>query len=57
MRRVFLIGMAVWALALVVCVVLWRTDVIGTTPVWSCVAGLALGVVGLVWERLGGSRR
>ena len=51
MRRVFAAGIGIWAAALVVCIVLWRTGVSGTVPVWSCVAGLALGVIGLVWER------
>ena len=56
MRRVFLVGIAIWAVALVVCLVLWRMEILGTTPVWSCVAGLALGVIGLVWQRLRGGR-
>jgi Protein of unknown function (DUF2530) len=56
MRRVFLVGLLLWTVALVVCLVLWLTGATGTTPVWTCVAGLAVGLVGLVWERLGGGR-
>lgn len=55
MRRVILTGLALWAVALVVAVALWRAGTITSTPVWSCVAGMALGLFGLVWER--GHRR
>ncbi|WP_298461845.1 DUF2530 domain-containing protein [uncultured Cellulomonas sp.] len=51
MRRVFAVGIALWSVALVVCAVLWRTGAAGTVPVWSCAAGLALGVMGMIWER------
>ena len=51
MRRVILTGLALWTVGLVVTVVLWRAGTITSTPVWSCVAGMALGVFGLVWER------
>lgn len=51
MRRVLLVGLALWVAGLVVAVVLWRAGVITTTPVWSCVAGVALGFVALAWER------
>lgn len=51
MRRVFAAGAAIWAIALVVCAVLWRTGTIDAVPVWSCAAGLALSFVGLVWDR------
>lgn len=52
MRRVFLVGLALWAVGLVVTVVLWRVGVVTSTPVWSCVAGVALGLVGLGWDRV-----
>ena len=52
MRRVFLVGLALWAVALGVAAVLWSVGVITPTPVWSCAAGVGLGFVGLAWERL-----
>jgi len=52
MRRVFLVGLVLWAVALAGAAVLWRTGVITSTPVWSCAAGVGLGFVGLAWERL-----
>lgn len=52
MRKVFLVGLALWVVALVVAVVLWLVGVVTTTPVWSCMAGVALGLVGLGWERV-----
>jgi hypothetical protein len=55
MRKVILVGLALWLGGVVVAVVLWWTGVITATPVWSCVAGVLLGVAGLVWER--GHRR
>jgi hypothetical protein len=54
MRQVFLAGIGAWLLALVVTAVLWWMGEATTTPVWSCVAGAALGVAGLTWERARG---
>ncbi|GAA2726475.1 DUF2530 domain-containing protein [Cellulomonas aerilata] len=54
MRRVILAGIAAWVVALVVTAVLWRLEMVSSTPVWSCVAGTALGVLGLGWERVRG---
>ena len=54
MRRVFVVGIAAWLVVLAVLTVLWRMGVVDSTPVWSCVAGATLGVVGLVWERTRG---
>jgi hypothetical protein len=54
MRRVFLVGIGAWLLALVVTAVLWWMGAMSTTPVWSCVAGALLGLVGLAWERIRG---
>jgi hypothetical protein len=54
MRRVFLVGIGVWLVALAVTAALWWFGGASTTPVWSCVAGVALGVVGLAWERVRG---
>jgi hypothetical protein len=51
MRRVVLVGLALWVGGLVVAVVLWRTGIITVTPVWSCVAGVVLGLLGLLWVR------
>lgn len=51
LRRVVLAGMGIWAVALVVCLLLWW---LGDAPVVSlavCGAGLALGVLGLDWDR------
>ena len=57
MRRVFVAGLVIWTLALAVCAVLWRLGVLEVAAVWSCVAGLVLGVGGLVWARLRGPSR
>jgi len=51
MRRVFVAGLVIWLVALVVATVLWRAGFTDATPVWSCVAGVVLGIVGLVWAR------
>jgi membrane protein YdbS with pleckstrin-like domain len=51
MRRVALVGLVLWVCALAVAVVLWRLGIITATPVWSCVAGVVLGLLGLVWLR------
>jgi hypothetical protein len=52
LRPPILIGMAAWAVALVVAVVLQATGAVtGGDLVWTTAAGLALGVVGLAWER------
>jgi hypothetical protein len=55
MRRVILVGLGLWVGGLLVAVVLWRTGAITSTPVWSCAAGVVLGLAGLGWER--GHRR
>jgi hypothetical protein len=54
MRRVFLVGIGAWLIALVVTAALWWVGAASTTPVWSCIAGAALGLVGLAWERVRG---
>ncbi|HEY0187041.1 MAG TPA: DUF2530 domain-containing protein [Cellulomonas sp.] len=51
LRPVVLIGIAAWLVALVVAVVLWLTDATGPHGVWTCLAGIALGLVGLAWAR------
>lgn len=51
LRAVILGGMVLWAAALVVCVVLLMTGVLGPRAVATCAAGLALGVAGLWWEK------
>ncbi len=50
LRVVLLAGMALWAVALVVCAVLLVTGTLGPRPVTTCAAGLVLGVAGLWWE-------
>ncbi|HWS57293.1 MAG TPA: DUF2530 domain-containing protein [Actinotalea sp.] len=54
--RVFRWGIALWGVALVVTGVLALTGRLDAQPVAVCVAGLAIGVGALVWER-GRSRR
>lgn len=51
MRKVVLVGLALWICGLAVAVVLWRTGNITVTPVWSCIAGVVLGLLGLLWVR------
>jgi hypothetical protein len=51
LRVVLLAGMAMWAVALVVCVVLLVTGAIGPRAVATCGVGLVLGVAGLGWEK------
>lgn len=45
-RKAFLAGTIAWVIALVV------TIVVGTEPwlVWTCMAGLAIGLIGLGWS-------
>lgn len=52
MRRVFLVGTALWLGGLVVTAVLWQVGLLSSTPVWTCAAGAVLGGVGLAWQRL-----
>ena len=49
LRHVALVGMGLWLAGLVVCVLLAALTDLGWTPVWVCLAGLALGGVGLNW--------
>jgi hypothetical protein len=49
LRRVVLVGMAIWLVGLVPCVLLAALTRVGWTPVWVCLAGLALGGLGLNW--------
>jgi hypothetical protein len=51
LRPVALGGIALWTVALVVALVLWLTDVTGPHGVWTCLAGIALGGLGLLWVR------
>jgi Protein of unknown function (DUF2530) len=51
LRAVILGGMALWAVALVVCAVLLMTGALGPRAVATCAAGLVLGVAGLWWEK------
>lgn len=49
LARVTVVGSALWALALVVCVVLGATGTLGWPPAAVCATGLALGGLGYVW--------
>ena len=51
LRVVILAGMALWAVALVVCGILLSTGALGPRAVATCAAGLVLGFLGLGWER------
>ena len=52
LRRVILVGTAVWLVALVIECVRWANAVDGAARgVAMCVAGIALGAYGLVWVR------
>jgi hypothetical protein len=53
LRIVFSVGLAAWVVALVVTSVLARDGGDGPTEaVWTCVAGIVLGVFALVWEHV-----
>ena len=52
LRRVILVGTAVWLVALVIECVRWAKAVDGAARgVAICLAGIALGAYGLVWVR------
>ncbi|MHA7133493.1 DUF2530 domain-containing protein [Oerskovia turbata] len=51
LRPVILIGMSLWALGLVVSVVLLVLDRTTFELPATCAAGIALGGIGLLWER------
>ncbi|WP_159793780.1 DUF2530 domain-containing protein [Puerhibacterium puerhi] len=51
LRRVMLAGIAAWAVALVVALALLAAGVQDAEGVAVCAAGLALGGLGLLWER------
>jgi Protein of unknown function (DUF2530) len=51
LRRVMLLGTAVWAMALAVTLVLALLDALVWDPVWVCATGTVLGVVGADWAR------
>lgn len=51
LRRVLLVGIGLWALALVITVVLALTDRTDAVPAAVCGTGIALGGAGLLWER------
>lgn len=48
----FVVGLGLWIIALVVTWLRWHAGDDTSTPVWTCVAGVAGGVVALVWARL-----
>jgi len=47
----FLVGTAVWIIALVVTLIRWHTGDGTSTSVWTCVAGIVGGFGGLAWAR------
>lgn len=51
LRPVILVGMSLWAVALVVSVVLLLLDRATFELPASCAAGIVLGIIGLGWER------
>ncbi|GAB2467838.1 DUF2530 domain-containing protein [Xylanimonas ulmi] len=51
LRKVVLAGLAAWALALIVAVILVVADVQEWPAIAVCVSGLALGGLGLLWAR------
>lgn len=52
--RVMWVGTWAWGVALVVTSVLWRLGVVPGTWVWVGAAGIALGLVGVLWARRNG---
>jgi len=51
LRPVILVGIGLWTTALLVSLVLLVLDRATYEPAATCAAGIALGLVGLVWER------
>lgn len=51
LRRVLLVGIVAWAVALVVALVLFATDNGDVEVVATCGVGIVLGGAGLLWER------
>ena len=54
LARVMGVGTSVWGLALVVTGVLWSLGVVPGAWVWVAAAGIALGLIGVVWARRNG---
>ena len=48
---VCLIGIAAWVVALGVTLLRWRAGDVPIGSAWTCVAGIALGVLGAAWAR------
>jgi hypothetical protein len=51
LRRVFLVGIALWFVALVVTAMLAAAGQVDARMPWICAAGMALGGLALLWER------
>ena len=49
LRQVVLVGTGLWLVALVPCILLAALTRLGWTPVRVCLAGVALGALGLNW--------
>lgn len=50
LRKVFLIGTAVWMAALIVCAMLLALHVPALKELVVCVAGVLVGIILLIWE-------
>ena len=51
LRPVFLVGIALWLVALAVATVLWARGTLDATGLWVCVTGALLGAAGYAWSR------
>ena len=52
LRRVFLAGMALWLIALVVCVALMTLRIPTGDALWVIISGLGVGIALLIWEKI-----
>jgi len=52
-RKAVLIGLVLWVVALVVVLIVAP----GTAAIWTCIVGLALGALGLVYTQVRHRRR
>ena len=50
LRKVFMFGTALWAIALVVCMILLAFGIHAERAQTMCAAGTVVGVIMLVWE-------
>lgn len=50
LRKTFLIGSALWSLALIICIILVTLGIDAQRYLIMCAAGLIIGVMMLIWE-------